>query len=86
MNRVVFDIETIGTNFDELDTDAQKYILKNAEDESKIKEIKNKLGLWPLTGQIVAICLLNPDTDKGKVFFQTQDVKIKPTIENNIQY
>ncbi|MDD2730643.1 MAG: ribonuclease H-like domain-containing protein [Candidatus Portnoybacteria bacterium] len=86
MSRVVFDIETIGVDFEELNADAQKYILKGAEDESKAKETKTKLGLWPLTGQIAAICLFNPDTEKGKVFFQAPGKKISPAVENGIQY
>jgi len=86
MSRIVFDIETIGANFDELPEEAQKYILKSGEDEKKNKEVKEKLGLWPLTGEIAAICLLNPDTNKGRVYFQSPGKNTEPVIEGGMEY
>lgn len=86
MSRVVFDIETIGSDFDELPSEVQKYILGEGEDEKKNQEAKEKLGFWPLTGEIAAICLLNPDTGKGRVYFQAPGAKIKPLIEDDIEY
>lgn len=86
MSRIVFDIETIGANFDELPAEAQKYILKSGEDEKKNQGVKEKLGLWPLTGEIAAICLLNPDTGKGRVYFQSPGGKTEPLVENGMEY
>ncbi|HRY52472.1 MAG TPA: ribonuclease H-like domain-containing protein [Candidatus Portnoybacteria bacterium] len=86
MSRIVFDIETIGVDFDGLSAEEQKYILKDSEDEKKNQEAKDRLGLSPLTGEVVAICLLNPDTNKGRVYFQAPGAKIKPTIEDGIEY
>jgi len=86
MPKIVFDIETIGVDFDTLTEDEQGYILKYAEDEKKIKETKNKLGFWPFTGEIAAICLYNPETKKGRTYFQAPQQKIKPFVEENIEY
>jgi len=86
MSKVVFDIETIGTEFDDLPEEVQKYVLKDAEDEKKANDIKSRLGLWPLTGEIVAICLLNPDTGKGRTYFQAPGKSVKPFIEEDIEY
>jgi hypothetical protein len=86
MSRIVFDIETIGVNFEELPEEVQKYVLKDSEDEKKAKEIKSKLGLWPLTGEIVAICLYNPDTKKGRTYFQAPNKKIESFVEDGIEY
>jgi len=86
MSKIVFDIETIGVDFEELSPEVQKYVLKDAEDEKKAKEIKDKLGLWPLTGQIVAISLINPDSGKGRTYFQAPDKKIEAFIEDEIEY
>jgi len=86
MSKVVFDIETIGIDFESLKEDEQDYILKYAEDEKKIKETKGKLGLWPFTGQIVALCLFNPETERGRTFFQAPEQKIKAFIEEGIEY
>lgn len=86
MSRVVFDIETIGVDFDGLSVEEQKYILKDSDDEKKSQEAKDRLGLSPLTGEVVAICLLNPDTKKGRVYFQAPKTKIKPLIEDGMEY
>ncbi len=76
MNKLVFDIETVGMDFENLDKDSQEYLLKRSETEEEKEDIKTKLGLWPLTAQIVAIAVLNPDTDKGAVYYQAKEKKI----------
>lgn len=86
MSKVVFDIETAGVDFDSLSQEEQNYILKYADGEKEIEEAKNKISLWPFTGQIVAICLLNPETERGKVYFQAPDKKIKPYIKDGVEY
>jgi hypothetical protein len=68
--RLVIDIETIGFDFEALPEKIQDYLLQYAKTEEEKEEIKNKLGLSPLTGEIVAIGMFNPDTQKGKMFFQ----------------
>ena len=42
--------------------------------------------MYPLTGEIVAIGMLNPDTMKGRVFFQAPAVEISSFEENGIRY
>jgi len=68
--RLVIDIETIGFDFETFSEKTQEYLLQYAKSNEEKAEIKSKLGLSPLTGEIVAIGMLNPDTQKGKMFFQ----------------
>jgi 3'-5' exonuclease len=70
MGRVIFDIETAGADFDSLDPAVQEYLVKWAANEEEEERIKDSLSFYPLTGEIVAIGMLNPDTCKGAVFFQ----------------
>ena len=70
--KLVFDIETIGVDFSTLDKISQEYLLKFAEDEEEKAEAKDRLSFSPLTGEIVAIGLLNPDTNKGKIYVRTE--------------
>ncbi|MBU3925095.1 ribonuclease H-like domain-containing protein [Patescibacteria group bacterium] len=86
MNRLVFDIETAGMDFEKLDKNSREYLLKNSETDEEKKEIKSKLGLWPLTAQIVAIAVLNPDTDKGAVYYQAGNEDKKTFTEEGIEY
>ena len=84
--KLIFDIETVGVEFDSLDEKSREYILefaKTPEDEAKKKE---DLVFSPLMGEIVAIGILNPDTDKGAVYYRDPSGKDEKRSENNIQY
>lgn len=88
---VVFDIETIGVDFDsDLDEGQQEYLLKNTTTDDERKEIKNSLGLSPLTGEIVCIAMYNPESKAGKVFYNTleqdYDDESQSFSKNNFEY
>jgi len=70
MAKIIIDIETVGFDFESFDARSQEYLLKYGETEAEKEEIKNKLALYPLTGEIVTIGMLNPETDKGYALFQ----------------
>ncbi|HMK57217.1 MAG TPA: ribonuclease H-like domain-containing protein [Dissulfurispiraceae bacterium] len=86
MGRVIFDIETVGADIDSLDPAVSEYLLKWAENEEEKERIRESLSFYPLTGEIVAIGMLNPDTDKGAVFFQALGEVPLPFEENGIRY
>lgn len=86
MSKVVIDIETIGFDFDAYDEKSQEYLLKYAQNEQEKEEIKNKLALYPLTGEIVTIGMLNPETKKGYVLFQDASKGTEKFDENGIVY
>jgi hypothetical protein len=85
MSKVVFDVEAAG-DFENLDKESQDYFLKYAEDDKEKEEIKKSVSLWPFTGQIVAISMFNPESDKGKVYFQAPDGKIDDFSEDGIEF
>lgn len=84
MNKIIVDIETIGVDFKTLDLKSQEYLLKFAENEEEEERIKESLALYPLTGEIVAIGMLNPDTDRGSILFQNKGGKRESFTEGNI--
>ena len=84
--KLVVDIETIGKDFDSFDEMTQEYLLKFAQTDDEIKAVKEGMGFSPLTGEIVAIGLLNPDTDKGAVYFQSPELLQEPLEEEGIEY
>jgi 3'-5' exonuclease len=86
MSKIVFDIETVGVDFESLDKSSQEALLKNAQTEEERQTIKDSLSLSPLTGQIVAIGMVDYETDDGIVFFQSANGKDKDFIENNNKY
>jgi len=94
MSKLIFDIETIGEDFDSLDKMTQEvltYWIKkdaNSEEEYEVSliDLKSRLGFSPLTGEIVAIGILDYEKDKGVVYFQAPDKKVDVFEENNIKF
>ncbi len=78
MPKLIFDIETVGEDFDALDETTKevltRWIKKEAdtkkEYEAELEDLKNRLGFSPLTGEIVCVGVLDYEKDKGVVYFQ----------------
>ncbi len=78
MSALIFDIETIGEDYESLDETTQEVLTRwikkesnnQQEYEKSLEDLKNGLGFSPLTGEIVAIGILDSEQDKGAVYFQ----------------
>jgi len=86
MSRVVFDIETAGLDFASLEKAVQEYLLRWAETDEDVKEVKESLSFYPQTGEVIAIGMLNPETDRGVVYFQAGGKPQEPFEEEGIRY
>ncbi|MBI5633719.1 MAG: ribonuclease H-like domain-containing protein [Nitrospirae bacterium] len=86
MARIIFDIETAGKDFDSLEPAVQDYLLKWAETEEDKKDVKESLSFYPLTAEIVAIGMYDPDKCSGSVFFQNNAAPLLPFEEEGITY
>lgn len=86
MSRVIIDIETLGFPLDSFDEEQQKYLMKFAESEQQREEAIQKLNLYPTTAQIIAIGMYNPDTNKGKVLFQSDKAVNETSEDETAQY
>lgn len=63
---LVFDIETIGKDFKELDSEEQDYLLNNLERNTEDKkEAKGKTGLYSIFGKVCAIGGYDSNLSKG---------------------
>ncbi len=67
---LVFDIETIGNEFDSLPESVQEYLLRRAASEEEIQERKRQTSLLPYTGEVICIGCHDTDTGKGGVLFR----------------
>jgi len=75
MATLVFDIETIGEDFDTLDDTTKKVLTRWIREDSfgeeeykaALEDVKNSLGFSPLTGEIVEIGMLDVERDKYAV-------------------
>jgi 3'-5' exonuclease len=73
MSHVVLDIETLGFPLDSFDEPQQKYLLRFAESDAERAETIQKLNLYPTTAHIIALGMLNPETNRGKILFQSDE-------------
>ncbi len=84
MTTLVFDIETVGEDFDKLDSTTQdlltrwarkEYIGNNTGYDIALDDLKNSLGLSPLTGEIVSIGMIEHRGGAGAVYYQADGGK-----------
>lgn len=86
-SRLILDIETRGFEFGGLDEEAQDYLLKYAKTPEEEEEVRQSLSFYPLTGEVVAIGMLNPDTLKGHMLFQAPGIDpLLPMEEDGVLY
>jgi DNA polymerase elongation subunit (family B) len=62
---VVFDIETVGRQFDQLNELEQNYLLNNLERDQPQEVAEAKTGLHPLLGEVAYIAMLDAYQKKG---------------------
>ncbi len=90
MPKLVFDIETVGEDFNELDKTTQEvltcWIKKESSNEDEyqkaLEDLKNGLVFSPLTGEIVVIGVLDVEKNKGVVYYQSPETKENKGIKN----
>ena len=94
MATLIFDIETIGEDFDALDGMTQESLThwlkkeagSDAEYQTALAEFKTRLGFSPLTGQIAAIGVLDYDREKTVVYFQAPGERMGDREEGDVVY
>ena len=78
MPTLIFDIETVGEQWDELDETTQesltRWIERSARNEeerdARIADIKQGLGFSPLTGSVVSIAVYDRERSQGAVYYR----------------
>ena len=80
MAKLVFDIETSARPLEQFDETQQEYLFREAEKisdplarDAKRTEIQRFFSLWPLTGHVVCMAMLNAETLRGQVLFTAED-------------
>lgn len=91
MSTLIFDIETVGEDFETFDQATQDSLTRwvkrepLAEQERLVGEVKNSLGLSPLTGRIVAIGVLDDEKGRGAVYFDANKKVFTEREENGMK-
>jgi len=80
---LVFDIETIGDNLDEMPEDIRTYLIKNADTEEKRANVMESLSFNALTSRIAAIGMMDYKSGKGCVMVNAEpEIKLSGNYEN----
>ena len=69
MKKLVIDIETVGTPWEEHDSYVREYLIKGMS-EAEAEEEKRRGALSPFTGKIVAIGVVNVETGRSCAMFE----------------
>ena len=69
MKKLVIDIETVGTPWEEHDAYVREYLIRGKTDE-EAEEEKGRVALSPFTGHIVTIGMVNADTGRSIVLYE----------------
>lgn len=86
IRRVVFDIETVGIDFDSLSESQQKYLTRWAKDDEELVSAKQSTALFPLTGFICAIGFYSPDAKEVQGVYFLNPKKQEVINEKGIIY
>jgi 3'-5' exonuclease len=83
---LVFDIETIGEDYDSFDAATQENLTRwikreSGSDEDKygsmLLDLKEELGFSPLTGEIVAVGMYDTEKKEGAVYYRADNAEEK---------
>ncbi|PIR44217.1 hypothetical protein COV23_00970 [Candidatus Wolfebacteria bacterium CG10_big_fil_rev_8_21_14_0_10_31_9] len=93
-SKLIFDVETVGADFNSLDKATQEnlthWIKKESSNEKDyeiaLNELKNGLGFSPLTGEIVVIGVLDYEKNKGVIYYQAPGQKNEDFTEGNFTF
>ena len=91
--KLIFDIETVGYEFNSLSESQQEFLLRYAEKEPD-EEKRNKLideairftSLYPLTAKVVAIGMLNSETEHSLVLYEGDKVEEWESEDEDVKY
>ncbi len=94
MATLIFDIETVGEDFSAMDETTKENLThwmkreSYSEDEYEmaLKDLEDGLGFSPLTGQIVAIGVLDAEREKAAVYYQPANTEDTDFEEENCKY
>lgn len=74
---LIFDIETVGVEFETLAESQKEFLLRYTEQETDfekkeimVEDVKRCLSLYPYTSKLVALAMMNTETEKTVVLYE----------------
>jgi hypothetical protein len=81
---VVFDIETVGVDWHSLDDAQRTYLEKNAKTDEERRKMPELLSLWPFTGRIVVLAMVNPESGRGRLWYEKTDGRAEEVTDDGL--
>lgn len=86
MAKIIFDIETVGAQIESFDETTREYLLKYAKTDEEEQLVRDSLSFYPVTAQIVTIAMLEVDSEKAFVIYQTSQQAPSKTVQDKVEY
>lgn len=86
MAKIIFDIETVGMQWEDCDGGTQDSFLKFTKTEEEEQQVKDSLSFYPVTAQIVTIAMMEAETQKAFVCYQVPGEQPQRTTEGEAEY
>ncbi len=86
MAKIIFDIETVGHDFDELDPMTQEHLLRSARTEEEEQKERDSLAFYPVTARVVTVAMLEEESDKAFVYYVTPGRPPAKTTQGQAEY
>jgi len=78
MPTLVLDIETLGVDFDSMDDDVQRALMRSAEQEpteerraAARENVRTSMALWPPTARVIAIGMLHVESGGARIYYES---------------
>ena len=84
MASVVFDIETVGVDWESLDDAQRGYLQRYARSDEERQELPDRLSLWAFTGRVVVLAMLNTESGRGRVWYEKTDGRREETSSDGL--
>lgn len=86
MKTAVFDIETVGLPWLDIDPLQREALTRGAEDGDEFRSRKEWRSLTPFASKVIVVAVLNPDSGQGKVWFESASPSVTPSPDGLFDY
>lgn len=86
MAKIIFDIETVGINWDDCDPGVQESLLKYAKTDEEEQLARDSLSFYPVTASVVTIAMVEAETDRSFVYYILPGQQPQRTVEGQAEY
>jgi len=86
MPKIIFDIETVGHDFDELDPVTQEHLLRYARTEEEEQKERDALSFYPVTARVVTVAMLEEESEKAFVYYVAPGQPLDTKVEGKTEF